>query len=327
MAQRKGTILLTIDVEDWFQVENFRAWVPYESWDSYELRVEKNVHRLLDLFDEMSYLRSSKGIQSPYQIGRTDQDDQTDQKELHCTFFVLGWIAERLPHLIREIHSRGHEIASHGYRHGLCADQRWEVLNSALSDSKKILEDTIGAPVFGFRAPNFSVNDEVIAAIKSHGYLYDSSYNSFSMQGRYGRISLDGNCRRGVAYRLSHDFFELPISNLEFSFKYPKLKRRNFVLPWGGGGYFRFLPFLVFAWGVKRILEKRMAYLFYVHPWEIDPGQPRLSQASRIYRFRQYVNLESTFTKLKEFLKKFSVHSFRSCNEYIEACKDNYHVP
>ncbi len=318
MAQSNGAILLTVDVEDWFQVENFKPWIPFESWGSYELRIEENIHRLLDLFDEMSYLRSTESIQRWH---------QTDRKSLHCTFFVLAWIAERLPHIIREIHSRGHEVASHGYRHELSADQSWKALNRVLSDSKKILEDTIGAPVLGFRAPSFSVSNEVLGAIEKQGYLYDSSYNSFSMQGRYGRISLDGNCRKGIAYRLSHGFFELPVSNLEFSLRSLKFEKQTLVLPWGGGGYFRFLPFFIFIWGVKRILEKKKGYLFYVHPWEIDPGQPRLNQASRSYRFRQYVNLESTFTKLKEFLKKFNAHSFYSCSEYLEPWRDDYHVP
>ena len=137
------SILITIDVEDWFQVENFKQHIPFSSWDSRELRVEKNTHRLLDLFDSTALHN-----QQP-------TTNNTHPKKLCATFFVLGWLAERLPNLIREIHSRGHEVASHGYRHNLCNLESKEDLRKDLIKSKKLLEDIIGSPVVGYRAQVF----------------------------------------------------------------------------------------------------------------------------------------------------------------------------
>ena len=151
--------LITIDVEDWFQVENLRPWNPVSSWDSRELRVERNVRRLLDLFDEVGAALPSNS--------------------LRATFFVLGWIAERLPGLVREIAARGHEVASHGQSHRMCRPLPDAELKGELEDSKRLLEDIVGKEVAGFRAPNFSVDDRVLGLIAESGYRYDSSYNNF----------------------------------------------------------------------------------------------------------------------------------------------------
>ena len=236
------SFLLTIDVEDWFQVENLRPWMPFSTWDSRELRVEANVHKLLDLFDGVKpdagsrkpEARSSKleGSNSPApsldstdptdsidSIDSTDSIDPTDStqpsavKKVRCTFFILGWIAKRLPHLVREIATRGHEVASHGQSHRMCNGLADSDLRSELGDSKHLLEDITGTEVAGFRAPNFSIDDRVLSILQESGYRYDSSYNNFSLHGRYGKISLNGN-RAGIAHKLSNDFFELPISNL-----------------------------------------------------------------------------------------------------------------
>ena len=138
------SILLTIDVEDWFQVENFKACIPFSSWSSCQLRVEKNTHALLDLFDSLSEKSASR---------------------IQCTFFVLGWIAERLPHLVRERHARGHEVASHGFYHELCSLTTDQELQRDLVDSKNLIEDIIGAPVTGYRAPSFSVSEDTLHQI------------------------------------------------------------------------------------------------------------------------------------------------------------------
>ena len=205
--------LLTIDVEDWFQVENLRPWFPHEAWPGCELRVERNVRRLLDLFDELCNKshNSTNPINSPNPTGPTNP-----HTSFSATFFVLGWIAERLPQLVREIAARGHEVASHGYSHRMCNTLSNEDLKEDLVKSKSILEDILGQKVSGFRAPNFSIDDRVLSLVADSGYAYDSSYNNFNLHGRYGKINLNGQPMAGIAYRLSDSFFELPISNLPF---------------------------------------------------------------------------------------------------------------
>jgi polysaccharide deacetylase family protein (PEP-CTERM system associated) len=349
-------ILLTIDVEDWFQVENLREACPVTSWSSYELRVERNTHRILDLLDEVSRQRSAfrepQGpVEDPEQ-GRWEQGrragsgqqptitdrrsaagnrrsaeelmtDNFEQRKLRATFFVLGWIAERLPNLVREIKARGHEIGSHGYGHELCTKCSPNDLRKDLLGSKRLLEDIIGESVFGYRAASFSVSNEILKMIEDCGYLYDSSYNSFSMHGRYGKVSLDTN-GTGIAHRIADNFMELPISNLPIS-SFPILGTlgnlahfRHVCFPWGGGAYFRLMPTWVFRKGVDRILSEGDAYLFYMHPWEIDPEQPRVHDASRSLRLRHYVNLGKTEEKLSKMLRYFSRCRFMTCHEYLK---------
>ena len=387
-------ILLTIDVEDWFQVENFKQCIPFSSWSSYELRVEKNTHHLLDLLDSIKLQPSGYGdfdseskIQNPESSiqhlvppqarlprvakhcgqggprscqaerggqGTTGQVKRSSSMpcemqslfhrgeavlhppaKLRATFFVLGWIAERLPQLVREIHSRGHEVASHGYYHNLCDQISTEDLKIDLFDSKKLLEDTIGSPVYGYRAPSFCINNDILKIIDDCGYHYDSSYNSFAIHGRYGHLDLSRNGTRGIAYQISktqhqeplpreiHDsdseayftgakskiFYELPISNI-------KIGKR--VFPWGGGGYFRLIPFPIFKIGVQSILNEENAYLLYLHPWEIDPEQPRVKEVSASFKFRHYINLSRTQSKLNTFFRTFSQCRFLTCYHYLE---------
>jgi len=353
-------ILLTIDVEDWFQVENFKPWIPFSTWDERELRVEKNTHNLLNLFDsiktagkleargqkdnrlvinearmpggsedsEPSNLQASQlqasGNKPPslpaskppsffasqpqatdYELSATSYEKSYPK----VTFFILGWIAEKLPHLVREIHARGHEVASHGCNHELPDQLSADELKQDLTDSKKLLEDLIGAEVVGYRAPSFAVTDGVLKTIEDSGYLYDSSYNSFGMHGRYGKISLNGAGRNGIARKTSENFFELPISNLKFVGQ---------TLPWGGGGYFRLMPVKVFNWGIKSILTKNDAYVFYAHPWEIDPNQLRVNDASLGYKFRHYTNLYKTETRLRNLIESFRHCRFVTCSQYLE---------
>jgi len=226
-----------------------------------------------------------------------------------ATFFILGWIAERLPHLVKEIYSRGHEVASHGYRHNLCNQESNYELKKDLSNSKKLLEDIIGAPVFGYRAPSFAVNDHIVEAIEGAGYSYDSSFNSFGMHARYGKLDLPQNAANGLAVKLSDTLYEMPISNIKLG---------GFTLPWGGGGYFRLIPFPLFKIGTKFILGQQNAYLFYFHPWEIDPDQPKVNAASVFYKFRHYVNLSKTHSKLSKFIKDFSHCDFITCSRYLK---------
>jgi len=287
MNPSNSVILITVDVEDWFQVENFKQYIPFSSWPSYELRVEKNTHRLLDLFD------TSSATHNP----------------IKATFFILGWIGERLPHLVREIFARGHEVASHGYSHGLCVERSERDLKEDLCDSKKLLEDIIGKPTYGYRAPSFSISNDILKTIEECGYLYDSSFNSFGIHDRYGRIALSADGQNGIATRISETFYELPVSNIKLG---------KSVLPWGGGGYFRLIPLLLFRLGVQSILKKEHAYLFYIHPWEVDPEQPKVNEAPSFFRFRHYNNLSGTYKKLKGFIESFKEHRFISCGRYIE---------
>ncbi len=288
-------IIITIDVEDWFQVENLKGCIPFSTWEGRELRVERNTNLLLDFFDA---------------FGEKLSDTSTNSGKVSATFFVLGWIAEKLPHLVRKISDRGHEIASHGYFHSLCTGQTFKDIKEELIRSKKFLEDITGAPVFGYRAPSFSISDEILDLIRQCGYFYDSSYNSFCVHERYGRLSVCAMEKTGVAYRIGENFFELPVSNLELG---------RLVLPWAGGGYFRLIPLPIFKHGVREILKKHGTYVFYMHPWEIDPGQPRIDELPRSFRFRHYLNLERTFSKLRSFLTAFAKCEFTSCKEYLDS--------
>jgi polysaccharide deacetylase family protein (PEP-CTERM system associated) len=348
-------ILLTIDVEDWFQVENFKPWIPFETWDQRELRIEKNTNRLLDLFDSFEAPHRTRSIAQGGE-GTVYKKEELEQKKYHqnpvnpvrqnkkkiqATFFILAWIAERLPNLVREIHSRGHEVASHGYNHNLCNQQAHADLKKDLTESKKLLEDIIGAPILGFRAPNFSIDDGILKLIEDCGYFYDSSYNSFGLHGRYGKISMNGYKKFGISHKISNNFFELPISNIHFRFPLSyvcpvKLFRKKhseanlsrepsalithkrFVLPWGGGGYFRLIPYRFFKHGLQSILKKDGAYVFYIHPWEFDSEQPKVDNAFHLSKFKHYTYIRKTEKKLKKLIKNLSHCQFITCSQYLD---------
>lgn len=317
MLNHTPAIMLTIDVEDWFQVENFKPWISFSSWADRDLRVEKNTHRLLDLFDSIKTTGKLESNQAgkPKKVHHSQPPSLTasqppGKRSVRATFFVLGWIAERLPHLACEIKNRGHEVASHGYNHELCHRLSPGELKADLTQSKNLLEDITGAPVYGYRAPSFSINDDILKQILDCGYLYDSSYNSFGLNPRYGKINLSKNHSDDAVIQLSPNFYELPVTNL-------KLKIKNLQFPIGGGGYFRLIPFPVFRYGVQRIIAKK-DYLFYMHPWEIDPGQPRVKEASRQYKFRHYINLDRTYSKLNRLIQSFPQCHFITCKKYIE---------
>jgi len=326
-----STILITIDVEDWFQVENFKQYIPFSTWSSYEFRVEKNTHRLLDFFDSCTPQPTTRNMEPGHELSAISYEESS-KKNIKATFFILGWLAERLPHLVLEIQDRGHEVASHGFDHNLCNKEPKDRLKQDLHDSKKLLEDIISAPVFGYRAPSFSISDDILKVIEECGYLYDSSFNSFAMHGRYGRILIDSYAKKGISYQVSNNFYELPVSNLDLqnplSYElsalsserniWKNLFSKSFTLPWGGGAYFRIIPFLIFKRGVESILKKEDAYLFYMHPWEIDPDQPRVGEASSSSKFKHYINLDKTFSKLTRFIEYFGQCRFVSCRQYLD---------
>jgi len=288
-----GKFILTVDVEDWFQVENLRRQCPCESWGKLQLRVEANTNRLLDLFENL-------------------------EKPIRATFFVLGWIAERCPQLVREIYSRGHEIASHGHRHILCREDDPGKLQEDLLTSRHLLEDLVGVPIRGYRAPGFSISQRVLNDVRAAGYRWDSSYNSFGFNQRYGQVDFSKYFICDTAVEIEDDFHEIPVSNLKVAGK---------ILPWAGGGYFRLYPSKLFNAGVRQMLKKNGAYVFYLHPWEIDPDQPRVSDLPFSYRFRHYFNLGNTLSRLENLINSFPGAMFITCSEFLAqtftGCSDN----
>lgn len=254
---------ITIDVEDWFHSYNLLGRISAQDWPHLELRVEGSTMRILEILE----------------------------KENVCaTFFVLGWIAERCPQLVRTIAGAGHEIASHGYMHEPVYALGREAFRADVTRSRHLLEDLTGQRVRGYRAPCFSITDWAIPILQEVGYQYDSSAVPAVAHDRYGRLSDAGG--EGPIYSPLPGFTEACISCL-------KIGRRG--LPWGGGGYFRLAPFGLWMQGVKAILGANQPYIFYAHPWEFDPGQPVVEGIGAVNRFRQRVNLgrcEKRFTAL-----------------------------
>ena len=274
MKLDQPTSLLTIDVEDWFQVDNLKAGIPRDSWGARELRVEGNIDLILDVLDRNS---------------------------TKATFFILGWIAERVPGLVKKIHTCGHEIASHGYKHDLIYSLDPVKFRNDVGASKSLLEDLIGEPVLGYRAPNFSITDWAIDVLSDLGFRYDSSLYPIMVHDRYGKLS-GVNAREKGYVELKPGFYEFALSCL-------RLFQLN--VPWSGGAYFRLLPYPVFQHGVRRILRKQNLYCFYIHPWEFDPGQPRVSSVKLLYKFRHYNNLKKTHDRFLHLVHDFSFRPIR----------------
>ena len=262
--------VMSIDVEDWFQVENLRGAIGRDAWAQERLRVEQNTDRLLELM-----AGANGGVRA--------------------TFFVLGWVAERCPDLIRRIAAAGHEIASHGYGHDLLDSLSPSEFRADVEQSKGMLEEITGVEVRGYRAPSFSIQEWALPILQELGFSYDSSFFPSLGHDRYGKLS--GITADQALVEVLPGFFEVSISTLTVG-------SRN--LPWGGGGYFRLLPYPVFRRGVRRILGSGRPYVFYLHPWEIDPDQPRVEGLPRLYRFRHYVGLRRCEHRLRSLLADFS---------------------
>lgn len=282
-SDEKKSILLTFDIEDWFQVENFKQYIKFSTWNCFESRVEANTAKILDLLD--SYPSKPR-----------------------ATFFVLGWVAQKFPDIVKEIAIRGHEVASHGFDHHLCHNLKTSALIDDLKKSKDYLSEIIGTDIYGYRAPSFAINDSILKKIQEAGYLYDSSYNSFSAHGRYGTIELNNAQKKNAVYKFNNSFYEIPVSNINIL---------NKVFPLGGGGYFRLLPLTIFKLGMRSVLSSDNAFVFYSHPWEFDPEQPRVKQASKSFKFRHYVNLNKTENKLRGLIESFLNCQFITCNQYL----------
>lgn len=261
------TNALTIDVEDYFQVSAFAPYIRRDEWDARECRVERNVDRILALLAE---------------------------REVQATFFTLGWVAERYPQLVRRIVAGGHELASHGYGHQRASELDEAAFRDDVVRAKAILEDIAGAPVLGYRAPSFSIGHgnlwafDVLAAT---GYRYSSSIYPIAHD-HYGMPDAPR-----FAHRTASGLLEVPVTTL-------RMGGRNW--PSSGGGYFRLLPYAMSRWMIRRVnADDRASAIFYFHPWEIDPGQPRIAGIDAKTRFRHYVNIPRMESRLRTLLADF----------------------
>lgn len=259
---------MTVDVEDYFQVSAFEPHVDRRSWDGLPRRVERNVERILGLFDR-------HGVKA--------------------TFFFLGWIAERHPELVRQVLAQGHEVASHGWSHVRVTAQDPAAFRSDVERTRMLLEDIGGEPVIGYRAASYSIGRDNLWALDvlaETGHHYSSSI-----------------------YPIRHDLYGMPEAPrfpfrpgdgalLEIPVTTVEVGGRKF--PCGGGGYFRLLPYPLFRWGVSRVngRDGRSA-VFYFHPWEIDPGQPRQAGIGLRTRVRHYLNLGRMEARLERLLADF----------------------
>ncbi|MCM0611819.1 DUF3473 domain-containing protein [Marinobacter sediminum] len=261
---------LTIDVEDYFQVAALAEAVKYENWSSMEYRVEANTDRILALFEKAG---------------------------VKATFFTLGWVAERSPQLVKRIADEGHELASHGYSHQLIYNQTPDVFREETIRSKGILEDILGKPVTGYRAASYSITNAsrwALDILAEQGFTWDSSIFPI----HHDRYGMPGTPR--WPHRLNTDkgyeLAEFPLSTL---------KLPGYILPIAGGGYFRLFPYWFSRFGLASLNRQGKPFVFYLHPWEIDSGQPRLN-VKWFSKFRHYNNLDVCEQRLAKLLGDFS---------------------
>ena len=259
---------MTVDVEDYFQVQAFARVIDPSTWDSIPCRVEANMGRVLEQF-------ARAGV--------------------HGTFFTLGWIAERHPSVVRQIVAAGHELASHGYAHGLVDSQTPGAFREDIRRAKGILEEQGGVPVRGYRAPTFSMGPHTpwaFEALEAEGHTYSSSVYPV----RHDLYGAPDSPR--FPYRPGPGaLMELPMTTL-------RLAGRN--LPIAGGGYFRLAPYRLFRAALRRYQRvEQKPGLFYFHPWEIDPAQPRIRAVRTLSRFRHTVNLATMAPRLEHLLRDF----------------------
>lgn len=260
---------MTVDVEDYFHVSAFAKNINQRDWGNYQLRVEKNTRRLMDLFDE-------HGVKA--------------------TFFVLGWVAERTSGLVKEIADKGHEVGCHGYSHQLVYNQAPEVFREETLRSKRILEDIVNKPVRGYRAASYSITEKsrwALDILAEAGFEYDSSIFPVRHD-RYGIPDAPDYPHR-LETICGHSLIEFPLSTA---------KLFNYRLPVAGGGYFRLYPYVLTKAGLGQINRRQQPFIFYLHPWEIDPEQPRIA-ASWFSQFRHYNNLDRCESRLRQLLTDY----------------------
>jgi polysaccharide deacetylase family protein (PEP-CTERM system associated) len=265
--------VMSVDLEDWFCVYNLSGQIPYADWDRCESRVEQSTLRLLDLFR---------------------------RHQVEVTFFVLGWVADRFPDLVRELERQGHEIATHGYSHRLLTFMQPEEFRADLHRSLEVLAKATSQPIRGFRAPSFSITRKTLWAadiLRASGMEYDSSVFPVRFHPEYGIPDAELG-----PYLLSEGLTELPMSVAEV------LGRR---IPCCGGGYFRLYPYAVTRSLMRTCNRQGRPVMFYLHPWEIDPEQPRVLGLSWSKRFRHYNNLDKTQERMERLLQDFSFTAAR----------------
>jgi polysaccharide deacetylase family protein (PEP-CTERM system associated) len=268
------TSIFSVDVEDWFHILDVPSAPAISEWSGLPSRVERNFSKLLDIFSE---------------------------ENVQVTCFILGWVGERYPQLVKEAAARGHEIASHGYGHRLVYEQGREDFYNDVRRARLLLEDVAGAPVVGYRAPGFSTTEQTpwfFDVLTEAGYEYDSSV--FPAARGHGGMR-DG---RRDPHRIGNDggILELPISVADLMGK---------TMCFFGGGYLRLFPYWLISKMARQVLAAGRPVVFYVHPREIDPAHPRLAM-SRVRRFKSYVNLETTESKIRHILREFPVTTFKN---------------
>lgn len=275
MSSRKNLCLLSLDVEDWFHLVG--AGLDYQfkkpdggiaSWETRTCRVDQNTRWILDLLDEYG---------------------------VKATFFILGWIAERFPKLVLEIHNRGHEVASHSYWHRIVYTLEPEEFRQDLRRSVDVLQDITGQKVHGFRASTASITDWAIDIIAEEGLTYDSSLFPVTYHDVYGRLT--GTQIDLPIERLSNGLWEVKLSSLKFLGKH---------IPWSGGGYFRLVPYPLFKWGVTKILRCQGVFQFFIHPWELDNDSPVLQELKPVYKFRRYIFIHKTRPRFRRLINDFT---------------------
>lgn len=261
---------MTVDVEDYFQVSAFENYINKDQWDKIPHRVSQNTHKILDLFAAQN---------------------------IRATFFTLGWVAERYPDLVQRIVREGHELACHGYEHIRVTEQTPEQFRQDIAKTKMLLEDMSGQAVIGYRAASYSIckkNLWALDILQEQGFKYSSSI-----------------------YPVKHDLYGIPDAP---RFKYSPLSDRKFAeipittlrigkknIPCGGGGFFRFYPYFFSKWALNSVNSREgQAGIFYFHPWEIDPDQPRQLGLDAKTRFRHYCNLHRMEQKISQLLTDFS---------------------
>jgi len=276
---------LTVDVEDYFQVSAFANQLSMTDWPNWPLRVEQNTYALLELFE---------------------------QQKICATFFVLGWVAGRCPELIRAIHKAGHEVASHGMTHQLIYNQKPEIFREETFRSKQLIEDIIGEAIFGYRAASYSITPHSLWALETlidAGFSYDSSIFPVHHD-RYGMPGAPLNIHT-AQIKENKQIIEFPLTSAKF------IKGR---LPVAGGGYFRIYPYFFTQMMLKRASKEiNQPFIFYLHPWEVDPEQPRIPNASLFSRFRHYTNLKRCMPRLEKLTTDFEFTSVKNVIDTFQA--------
>mgnify|MGYP001373176294 CR=1 FL=1 len=277
-----GANAMTVDVEDYFHVAALAESIPREHWERCEPRVENNTHRLLDLFDEF---------------------------DVRITFFVLGWVAERFPGLVREIAARGHEVASHGWSHQLVYEQGRDEFRQETGRAKRLLEDLVQQPIEGYRAASYSITRDSLWALDvlaEEGFVWDSSI--FPV--RHDRYGIPGASRWPHVITASGGgrLVEFPLTTCSVF---------GSRLPIAGGGYFRLYPYGLTRAGLASVNREGRPFIFYLHPWEIDPDQPRV-KASALSTFRHYNNLARCEARLRALLRDFRFGTVREVLERLD---------